>query len=141
MEGRAVLADGAPDGFSAKIMRLYENIRISKKKRAGTKESFTHSLDRPARPVFLRPRTDVRGRFEGGKLGRASRQSPEMVSKIKIIKLSLVLLHTFQNLKIEHRVNYSLIISFVGGHDLDAVGSGTVLCVCRSLRLVVVAED
>ena len=46
-----------------------------------------------------------------------------------------------KNLKIEHRVNYSLIISFVGGDDLDAVGGGTGLCVGRSLRLVVVAED
>ena len=33
------------------------------------KESFVHSLDRPARPVFLRPRTDVRGRFEGENWG------------------------------------------------------------------------
>ena len=42
-----------------------KNKEFPNKKRAGTEESFARSLDRPARPFFLRPRTDVRGRFEG----------------------------------------------------------------------------
>ena len=64
LEGRAVLADDAPDEF-AKYEIIWKIQEFQNKKRAGTKESFAHSLDRPARPVFLRPRTDVRGRFEG----------------------------------------------------------------------------
>lgn len=69
MEGRAVLADDAPGGFSAKIWDYMKIQEFPNRKRAGTKESFVHSLDRPARPVFLGPRTDVRGRFEEKKRG------------------------------------------------------------------------
>lgn len=65
MNGRAVLADGAPEKF-AKNMRLYEKYKNFQIKAGGDEGIVcTRSLDRPARPVFLRPRTDVRGRFEG----------------------------------------------------------------------------